>query len=81
MIIVKYIKELLWSCCGQCGVSSVSDSPLFQLVFVLKVCGFPSNAQPQHYLQSFNLLHLSLPEWFPLLCLFWLPLFPSLFSV
>ena len=26
-------------------------------------------------------MHLSLPKWFPLLCLFWLPLFASLFSV
>ena len=29
--------EFLWSCCGQCGVSSVSDSSLFQLVLVLRV--------------------------------------------
>ena len=32
-------------------------------------------------MQGFNLLHLSLLGWFPLLCLFWLPLFASLFSV
>ena len=25
-------------CCGQCGVSSVSDSSLFHLVLLLKVC-------------------------------------------
>ena len=29
------------SCCGQCGVSSVSDSSLFQLVLVLKVYSCP----------------------------------------
>ena len=37
MILVKIYQEFLWSCCGQCGVSSVSDSSLFQLVLVLKV--------------------------------------------
>ena len=37
MIIVKYIQEFLWSCWGQCGVSAVSDSSLFQLIFLLKV--------------------------------------------
>jgi len=32
-------------------------------------------------MQGFNLLHLSLLGWFPFLCLFWLPLLASLFSV
>ena len=36
MIIVKYIQEFLWSCCRQCGVSSVADSSLFQPI-LLKV--------------------------------------------
>ena len=38
MIIVKYISEFLWSCWGQCGVSSISDSSLFQFIRLLKVC-------------------------------------------
>ena len=59
---------------------SGSDGPLFGLVLVLKVYRCPSNAQSQDSLQGFNLLHLSLPEQFPL-CLFWLLLFASLFSV
>ena len=37
MIIVKYIQEFLWSCCRQCGVNSVSDSSLFQLILLLEV--------------------------------------------
>ena len=37
MIIVKYIQEFLWRCTGQCGVYSVSDNSLFQLIFLLKV--------------------------------------------
>ena len=37
MIIVNYIQEFLWSCCRQCGVSSVSDSSSFQLMLLLKV--------------------------------------------
>ena len=40
----------------------------------------PSNAQSM-LTTGFNLLHLSLPEQFPLLCLFWLSLFASLFRV
>ena len=76
MIVVKYIQEFLWSRCGQCEVNSVLDSSWFQLVFVLKVYrSLPMLSQCQ--LQVFNLLHLSLPERFPLLCLFWLPLFAS----
>ena len=38
MIVVKYIEEFLWSCRGQCVVSSVSDSSLFHLILLLKVC-------------------------------------------
>ena len=34
--IVKIIEDLLWWYCGQCGVSSFSDSSLVQLV-LLKV--------------------------------------------
>ena len=36
MKIVKICLGFLWSCCGQCGVSSVSDSSLFQLILFLK---------------------------------------------
>ena len=46
MIIVKYIQEFLWSCCGQCGVSSVSDCSSFQLALFLMVLG------PLQYLVS-----------------------------
>ena len=37
MIIVKYIQEFFWCCCQQCGISSVSDSSLFQLILLLEV--------------------------------------------
>ena len=37
MIIVKYIQEFLWHRCRQCGVSSVSDSSLFQFILLLEV--------------------------------------------
>ena len=30
----KYIQQFLWSCCGQCGDNSVSDSSLFQLILL-----------------------------------------------
>ena len=39
IIVNIYIQEFLWSCCGQCGVSSFSDSSLFQLVLVLRSTG------------------------------------------
>ena len=65
MIIVKYIWEFIWSCRWQCGVSSVSHSSLFQLILLLKVYRpFPMQSV---LTQGFNLLHLSLPEQFPLL--------------
>ena len=68
MIIVKYIQEFLWNCCGQCGVSSVSDS---SSLYLRSIGPFQCS---RYYLHGFNLLHLSLPKRFPLLCLFWLPL-------
>ena len=37
MIIVKHIQEFLWSCYWQRGVSSVSDSSLFQLILLFEV--------------------------------------------
>ena len=32
--IVKLYLGLLWCCCGQCGISSFSDSSLVQLIFL-----------------------------------------------
>ena len=52
MIIAKYTHEFLWSCCGQCEVSSVSDSSLFQLVLVLKV--YKHTHPPHQCLVSVN---------------------------
>ena len=54
------------SCCGQCGVSSVSDSSLFSLYFFSRSVG---TFQRWSELQDFHLWHLSLPKWFHLFIL------------
>ena len=43
MVIAKIYLEIFWNYCGQCGVSSVSDGPLFWFILVLKVYSCPSN--------------------------------------
>ena len=56
----------------------------FQIVPCSSLYLFSRSVAPpmlsQCLLWGFNLLPLSLPERFPLLCLFWLPLFASLIS-
>ena len=62
-----------------CGVSSVSIPCSGLYLFSRSIA-----APEMHSLNincSFNLLYLSLPETFTLLCLFWLLLFANLFSV
>ena len=77
----KIYLEILWSSCGQSGVISVSDNPLFQLVRVIKICTSPSNAQSQ--LNFRILIFFTWHFWnsSPFLCLGWPPLLVSVFSV
>ena len=37
----KFIQDFLWCCCGQCGVSSFSDSFLVWLIFLKIYRPFP----------------------------------------